>query len=246
MSGTATDTALTIDELAKRVGMTVRNLREWKTLGLLPAADVRGRVGYYPETVVTRIEGVQKLHAEGFTLELIRRMLETSGEAGDDVLELAGALRAPFRDAHPPVLERAEWEQRWGASSDAHVRRAAELGLVRERADGRIELTSAAVARVGERLRALGLTIDQTLDATAAIRTHADGMAAVFEQLWLDHVWTPFLAAGSPDDAAPALRAALADVRPFALDAVTAIFSTAMEARIEDGIAREIERAAAG
>ncbi|MGH7856147.1 MAG: MerR family transcriptional regulator, partial [Candidatus Binatia bacterium] len=41
------DDALTIDELAKGVGMTVRNLREWRTLGLLPPAEMRGRVGYY-------------------------------------------------------------------------------------------------------------------------------------------------------------------------------------------------------
>ena len=34
------DDRLTIDELARRVGMTVRNLREWRTLGLLPAAEI--------------------------------------------------------------------------------------------------------------------------------------------------------------------------------------------------------------
>ena len=55
--------------------MTVRNLREWRTLGLLPPAEIRGRVGYYDESVVERIEGVKQLQAEGFPLDLIRRML---------------------------------------------------------------------------------------------------------------------------------------------------------------------------
>ncbi len=76
---------LTIDELAQRVGMTVRNLREWRTLGLLPPAEMRGRTGYYDASVEARIKGIQKLHADGFTLELIRRMLETSGESSDEV-----------------------------------------------------------------------------------------------------------------------------------------------------------------
>ena len=42
---------LTIDELARRVGMTVRNLREWRALGLLPA---RGGLG---ETALLLVRG---------------------------------------------------------------------------------------------------------------------------------------------------------------------------------------------
>src|SRR3954470_4127751 len=87
--------ALTIGDLADRVGMTVRNLREWRTLGLLPPAEIRGRVGYYDDAVVSRVEGIQRLQSEGFTLELIRRILDASGDLGDEVMRLAGALRAP-------------------------------------------------------------------------------------------------------------------------------------------------------
>src|SRR3954449_3344061 len=85
--------ALTVTDLAERVGMTVRNLREWKTLGLLPAAEMRGRVGYYPPEVVDRVERIKSLHAEGFTLELIGRMLD----AGEEVMRLAETLHAPYR-----------------------------------------------------------------------------------------------------------------------------------------------------
>src|SRR3954451_15459420 len=87
---TTTDTALTIDELAQRVGMTVRNLREWKTLGLLPPAELRGRVGYYDPSVVERIEGIQRLQAQGFALDLIRRLMEASGDLSDEVMRFAG------------------------------------------------------------------------------------------------------------------------------------------------------------
>src|SRR5438874_12291061 len=46
---------LTIDELARGVGMSVRNLREWRALGLLPAPEMRGRVGYYDPSQVDRL-----------------------------------------------------------------------------------------------------------------------------------------------------------------------------------------------
>jgi DNA-binding transcriptional MerR regulator len=236
------DAALTVNELAERVGMTVRNLREWQTLGLLPGPEVRGRIGYYDPSVVRRIEGIQELHAEGFPLELIRRLLEASGESGDEVMQFARELRAPFRERDAPVVDRDQWVKEWGANAD-DLARAVELGLVRERTDGKLEFASGRVARVGETLSRLGLSSDQILDATAEIRDHLDRIAQLFEQVWLDHIWEPFVEAGMPDDRLPVLQATLAEVQPLAMDAVAGLFTVAMEAKIEEGIAREVERA---
>ena len=59
-------------------------------------------------------------------------------------------------------------------------------------------------------------------------------------------MWKPFVDAGRPEAALPALRATLDQVQPLAMEAVTAIFRVAMEAKIEESIAREVERAAEG
>ena len=59
------DDLMTIGELAERSGITIRNLREWRTLGLLPRAEMRGRVGYYPPAVLERVERIKQLHSEG-------------------------------------------------------------------------------------------------------------------------------------------------------------------------------------
>jgi DNA-binding transcriptional MerR regulator len=233
---------LTIGELAERVGMTVRNLREWRTLGLLPAAELRGRVGYYDESVVARVERIKELHEQGFPLELIRRMLEASDGYGDDVMGLASALRAPFREEEAPVVDLAELARRWGSVSPAKLRRAEKLGLIRRRRGARYEFTSATVARVGDTLHELGLSLKETLDATAEIRAHADAIAEVFEQVWMRHIWEPFLESGAPEERLPELQQTLAEVQPLALDAVIAMFTVAMEAKIEEGIAREVER----
>jgi DNA-binding transcriptional MerR regulator len=238
------DDLLTIDELSRRVGMTVRNLREWRTLGLLPAAEIRGRVGYYDAAVVERIKGVQNLHSEGFPLDLIRRLLDASGESGDEVMRFARALRAPFRDDRPPIVDLDEWAELWGAINDEDLRYALDVGLIRERDDDQLEYTSSRVAEVGRALHALGLTLHQTLDATAEIRAHADGVAELFERVWLEHIWQPYLDVGMPESELPKLRQTLATVQPLAMDAVVALFTVAMESRIEQSITREVERAA--
>jgi DNA-binding transcriptional MerR regulator len=233
---------LTVHELATRVDMTVRNLREWQTLGLLPHPEVRGRTGYYDPAVVSRIESIKSLHAEGFPLDLIRRLLEAGGESGDELMRFAHALRAPFREANAPVVGRTDWQESWGAGS-AELARAVELGLVRERPDGKLEFASSRLARVGETLRGLGLGPEEILDATAAIRAQLDKIAALFEEVWLDHIWEPFIEAGAPQDQLPALQETLAQVQPLAMDAVAGLFAVAMEAQIEQGIAREVGRA---
>jgi hypothetical protein len=58
------------------------------------------------------------------------------------------------------------------------------------------------------------------------------------------HIWEPFLEAGSPEDALPDLERTLAEVQPLATDAVVELFTVAMEAKVEEGIAREVKRAA--
>ena len=231
---------LTIDELARRVGMSVRNLREWRALGLLPRPEMRGRVGYYEPSQVDRLTRIRRLHAEGFPLELIRRLLEASGDSADQAMSFAGALRASFRNDDPPLVDLAELGRKWGVTDPAMLARAVEHGLVRQRDDGNFEFTSARVARVGEALHALGLSAEETLDATAEIRGHLDGVADVFDRVWRGHVWEPFVAAGMPEERWTEIRATLEQVQPLALDAVIGLFRVAMDAKVEEAVAQQV------
>jgi hypothetical protein len=158
-------------------------------------------------------------------------------------MRFARALREPFREGGAPVLSRDEWQRSWGAGPK-QLARAVEQGLIRERSDGALEFASARLARAGETLRGLGLGADEILDATAEIRAQLDRIAALFEQVWLDHIWEPFIEAGAPQEQLPALQATLAEVQPLATDTVAALFAVAMEARVTQGIAREVARAA--
>lgn len=233
---------LTIDDLARVVGMSVRNLREWRALGLLPPPTMVGRSGRYGDEVVERLRTVQALQADGFPLELISRMLDAGNDLANDVLRLAGALRAPLRSDNG-TLDPFELVARWGSFQPHHVTRTVDLGLVALREDGTLVFTSDRVARVGEVMSRMGMTLDEVIEATATVREHLDEIAATFEQVWLDHVWEPFVDAGMPADERPQIEALLNEMPHRAMDAVTGLFAVAMRARIEAGIARETERA---
>src|SRR3954471_16895827 len=90
--------AMTIDELAQRTSMTVRNIRAHQSRGLVPPPEVRGRTGYYGAEHIARIELIRELQSEGFNLESIRRLLSDTGSITDEVLRFTRALRQPFED----------------------------------------------------------------------------------------------------------------------------------------------------
>ena len=73
-----TEPSLTIDQLAQRTGMTVRNIRAHQSRHLLDPPDVRGRTGYYGRAHVERLELIRRLQADGYSLDLIGRMIVTA------------------------------------------------------------------------------------------------------------------------------------------------------------------------
>src|SRR4029078_3575807 len=114
---------MTLDELAQRTGMTVRNVRAHQSRGLLPPPEVRGRTGFYEPHDVARLELIRQMQADGFTLELIRRLLEGAGSS-TAALRFTRALRAPFGEREPEVITAEELAGRWGSSAPAPLERA--------------------------------------------------------------------------------------------------------------------------
>src|SRR5918995_5094941 len=103
---------LTVDELARRAGMTVRNVRAHQSRGLLPPPEVRGRTGFYGAEHVARLELIRTLQDDGFTLESIGRLLERSGGSSEELLRFTRAAREPFAEEEPEVLDIEELVQR--------------------------------------------------------------------------------------------------------------------------------------
>jgi len=74
---------VTVDELAARVGLTVRTTRYYAGLGLLPPPVRRGRIAWYGAEHVARLELIRALQDHGFTLAAIERYLADGLELYD-------------------------------------------------------------------------------------------------------------------------------------------------------------------
>jgi DNA-binding transcriptional MerR regulator len=239
-----TEEQLTIDELARHTGMTVRNLRAHQSRGLLPPPAVRGRTGYYGAEHVARVELIRELQTEGFNLEAIRKLLESAGGESDEVLRFTRAVREPFEDEAPEIVTLQELGEQFGADQPELLEKAQRLGLLRPLGDGRYEQLSPRLARAGAELGALGVTAEEGLELVARIRRHADSVAQAFAKTFIEKVWKPFDEAGRPEERWPEVREALERVRPLAADAVLSVFQLAMSDEAEKAFGRELERAA--
>jgi DNA-binding transcriptional MerR regulator len=234
---------MTIDELARRTGMTVRNIRAHQSRGLVPPPEVRGRTGYYGGEHQDRIELIKELQADGFNLEAIRRLLEGAGGSSREVLDFSRTLRAPFEDEEPEIVDAGEMAERWGGRVDPRlIGRAEKLGVMRTLGDGRIEILSPRLQRAGTELAELGVPPEAALEVVAKVRTHARGIARVFVELFLESVWKPFNRAGRPEEEWPKVREALERLRPLASEAVLAIFQQVMSEAVEEATARDLQQ----
>jgi DNA-binding transcriptional MerR regulator len=235
---------LTIDELARRTGMTVRNIRAHQSRGLLPPPQVRGRTGFYGPEHESRINLIRELQADGYKLEAVGRLLDSAGGSSEEVLRFTRAVKAPFEDEQPQIVSAEELAERWEAGDAAPtlLRKAEKLGILRPLPDGNFEELSPTLGRASAELARLGIPAEAALDVAAEIRKHSSAVAKVFVELFVKQVWKPFEEQGHPETDLPAVRDALERLRPLASDALLAMFQLVMTEAVEDRMGREVER----
>src|SRR3954471_701375 len=113
---------LTIDELARETGLTVRNVRSHHARGLLAPPEVRGRTGFYGPEHVQRLRLILKLQSEGLKLEGIKRLL------GDDGERLLALRRAGADTETSEVRTADELRERFGDARNL-IKKAEKLGI---------------------------------------------------------------------------------------------------------------------
>jgi DNA-binding transcriptional MerR regulator len=237
-------TELTIDELASRTGMTVRNVRAYQSRGLIPPPELRGRTGYYADEHVMRLELIRDLQAEGFNLEAIKRILDSApGDSIAEVLDFTRAVAAPFGDERPQVVDAEAFVERWGEQLTPEVvRQAIKSGVVRDLGEGRYELLSPRLHEAAAALQQLGVPLDSAVNVTAVMRKHSEAVARAYVRLFLEHVWRPFEQAGEPAEDWTRVRDALERLRPLAGEALMAMFGLVMTEAVEQALERELAR----
>jgi DNA-binding transcriptional MerR regulator len=79
----------TLAELAAAAGMTMRNVRAYRTRGVLGAPRIRGRTGYYGPEHLAQLRNAQALLARGLTLgEVAATLSGQPDDLGEQVREL--------------------------------------------------------------------------------------------------------------------------------------------------------------
>jgi DNA-binding transcriptional MerR regulator len=223
--------ALTIDELAREAGMTVRNVRAYRSRGLIPPPELRGRKGYYGPDHLARLELVRELKDKGFNLEAIAHLVE---RASGDSLDFTRALVEPLASEPPEVVSGRVFAERWGEQLTPELaRRTLELGLVRQVGEDQFEIRSPRLDRAAIALSELGVPLEAALEIAATLRRSARSAARAYVDLFMRHVWEPFEAAGEPKEDWPKVRAALDRLQPMAGESLLAVFQLVMAEQVE-------------
>lgn len=233
---------MTIEELALAAGMTVRNLRAYRSRGLLPEPELRGRKGYYGPDHLARLELISSLKDQGFNLEAIGQIISRApGDSLREVLDFTRAVVAPLGDEEPKVVSTAVFVERWGDELTPElVRRAERLGMVRRVGRDRWEVRSPRLERASAALKELGVPLADAIEIGALLRRHARAVSRAYVELFTEHVWRPFEQAGEPREEWPRVHEALARMRPLAGESLLAVFQIAMEEAVEEALSDEL------
>jgi DNA-binding transcriptional MerR regulator len=235
---------LTIEQLAAEVGMSVRNIRNHHSRGLLPPPEVRARVGYYGEEQVARLRLIQDLQADGFNLTSIERLLSGSDGLAGRLLGLRAAVTAPFDPESPEVVTAAELQQRFGEASPKDIERVRRLRVLAPLGEDRFEVTSPALLAAAEQVMALGIPLRTTLELIERVSRDCDSVSRGFVKLFLKEIWEPFEREGRPEERWDELIGAVNSLRPLASEALLAMFKLRMTSQLEDAFGKVVEHQA--
>jgi DNA-binding transcriptional MerR regulator len=238
---------LTIDDLAREMGLSVRNVRSHQARGLLPPPEVRGRIGYYGPEHVTRLRLIQELQAEGMKLEGIRRLLKQS--QGDGLLRVKQAADSPADAETPEVVSGAELSERLQVEDEDGARlvsKAVKLDLLVPLGNGLFEVPSPALLGVAEDLVRHGISVRAALRLVEDLRRHSRAVSQRFVKLFIDEVWRPFVDAGMPDEQWSAIAESMEAARPLAAEAVLAVFRQTLSDEVESAFADITKRLSEG
>lgn len=232
---------LTIEQLAVQTGMTVRNIRSHRARGLLPAPEVRDRVGYYGPEHLDRLRMIQELQTEGFNLKGIERLLSQNLGPAEQFLSFKRALDT-FEIEEPQTFTREELAERFGGEVDDALKRAVQRGALVPIDDERFEARSPSLLDAAEGVVATGVPLDHALVVLSKVQSHCKSIARDFVRLYLEDIWKPFEEEGYPEGRWPEVREAMDQLRPLSLQVLVASYRMTLTDEVEEAFGKQLER----
>lgn len=172
---------LRVEELSRRLGLSVDTIRFYQKRGLLEPPEREGRVGWYGPAHVERLEKIKELQASGLTLAVIAQVL--GGQLDDADLPLATVVaraRVDQDEGRQTLLTLDELAERSGVPVgliDAVVR---EHLLVPQSVEGVARFTDVdvRVVQAGLALLSAGIPLAELMELA---RRHDRGAREIAE-----------------------------------------------------------------
>jgi len=160
-----------VEELSARTGAPVRTIREYQTWQILHPPTRVGRLGFYDESHVRRLEGIARLQDRGYSIAAIRDLFDAweQGAGLRDVLGVDDAIGLPADEASIALSRAQLTELLPGVTrSKRLLARACTIGLFNEDGDGYVARSPALVQLVADAIGA-GASPAAALDLAEAV-----------------------------------------------------------------------------
>ncbi|MGW1897659.1 MerR family transcriptional regulator [Streptomyces hirsutus] len=202
-----------MEELARLAGITVRTLRFYRERKLIPPPRREGRIAWYDDHHLARLNTITALLERGHTLNGIAELAEAF-DHGRDVGELLG-MGTPTEET-PVRLTPEELADHFASEvTPENLAAAMDLGYLGTDGEEIVHI-SRRLLDVSSALVREGIPLSEVLRAGREVRTHTEAMADLFAELILRH---------APEEAVHRLR-------PLARSVVDAELSLAMDRRL--------------
>lgn len=218
-----------IEELARRTGVTVRNLRAMQARSLVEPPELVGRKGFYTERHAARVLLVLKLQSRGFSLAAIQALIKgwEDGSGIMDVMGLEDSLMTPgiggvvgevdVEDAFPDLLQNRR-----------ALAKALEQELVVEK-EGRYVAPNAELLGIVKQEVAAGFPLEALLNDGDALLEDLERIATRFRKSFFDHIVNPHLDTGMQGGALSEVASKVALLRPLSIRLVSILLARAIE-----------------
>lgn len=217
----------TVDELAAEAGLTVRTTRYYASLGLLPPPTKRGRMAWYDDAHLARLEMIRALQDHGFTLQAIERYLKSLPvDAGIEDLAVQRAMLTAWSPAGPQRISRRQLEKHARRKlSDEQLGMLEDLGIVRRSEDERgVRYTPVQGFDVAIELLDLDIPMAGMRAAGEAISHHMEALAADLTGILREQVLEPHRRESHTPEETAEFERTLTVLRRLTLDAIVSGF----------------------
>lgn len=187
----ASPPSYTIDQLSQRTGVPGRTIRFYQSQGVLPSPRRQGRLAYYDDDHVQRLQLIAELRDKGLRLDAVRDALAEL-ESGSDSLHhwlgLSDRLTDSWVDDRPVLMTVDDFQERYGKLRKGFLADLEAAGSIRrEGTSARPTYLVPHISYVDNAvlLEQAGVDLDVSVEAVIKITI---AMAALADELVADFV----------------------------------------------------------